>query len=528
MIDVDVIKKAILLTQNGKTEEAEQIYEDLLKKNPNDSTLLSTIGLFYVNLKDYERASKYLKKACEIKETLGTVSAFGFSEYEQGHFAEAANILEHALTLGQNADIYNCLITCLFETRIYKKAINYTEKMQELYPNDLRSTINQIKALTQSGKMLEAEKLCVETLKNNMESPSLWMQLGFLKELIYVDDKSAKECYKQAAKYGNAMAYFNTAISCNKLGEYQEAEENFEKVIKLFPEDENINASYGMCLLKQKKFKEGYELFYNRDNYIKKSEKNWWKPYEELDDNLVIHCDQGLGDHIQFVRYLPFLKGKNIIVGSNKSLTNLFSKNYPNADFVEYESERPDWQTIRITDLAFALGMDFEHIPFAEGYLKSEKADIENEKLKVGLCWEAGAAGIRNMIHRTINVKYFEPFFQLKNIQTYSFQYKDSMNGNEKYPEMINLARDFKDFSDTAKALMAMDAVVTVDTSVAHLAGALGVKTYLLLPSVPDWRWFDDNKTTPWYDSVQIFKQTNPISWKEPIEEVIKQLRENS
>lgn len=524
MIDVDTIKKAILLTQMGKVDEAEQIYEDLLKNNPNDSALLSTIGLFYVNIKDYKRAAKYLKMACDIKETLGTVSALGFAEYEQGHFAEAAPILEHALSLGENADIYNCLITCLFEIRAYNKAIEYTQKMKELYPDDLRSTINQIKALTQKGKMLEAEKLCVETLQTNMDSASLWMQLGFLKELIYVDDKSAKECYKQAAKCGNNMAYFNTAVSCNKLCEFEEAEENFKKALELFPEDENVNASYGMCLLKQRKFKEGYELFYNRDNYIKSSEKNWWKPYEKLEDNLVIFCDQGLGDHIQFIRYLPFLKEKNIVVDSNKSLIKLFSENYPDAKFVEYKDKKGDWQTIRITDLAFALGMDFDNIPFSEGYLKSETADIKNDKLKVGLCWEAGAAGIRNMIHRTINVKYFEPMFEMKNVQVYSLQYKDSMGGNEKYPQMINLACDFKDFSDTAKALMAMDVVVTVDTSVAHLAGALGVKTYLLLPYVPDWRWFDDNKTTAWYKSVEIFKQTNPISWEEQISEIIKHL----
>ena len=71
---------------------------------------------------------------------------------------------------------------------------------------------------------------------------------------------------------------------------------------------------------------------------------------------------------------------------------------------------------------------------------------------------------------------------------------------------------------------MAMDAVVTVDTSVAHLAGALGVKTLLLLPYVSDWRWFSDTKTTPWYDSIKIFKQINSISWEEAINDIIAEL----
>ena len=90
--------------------------------------------------------------------------------------------------------------------------------------------------------------------------------------------------------------------------------------------------------------------------------------------------------------------------------------------------------------------------------------------------------------------------------------------------EMINLAKDFNDFSDTAKALKAMDLVITVDTSVAHLAGALGIKTFLLLPYASDWRWFENNKTTPWYKSVEIFKQTDPVSWNNEINDILEKL----
>ena len=93
---------------------------------------------------------------------------------------------------------------------------------------------------------------------------------------------------------------------------------------------------------------------------------------------------------------------------------------------------------------------------------------------------------------------------------------------------MINLAKDFKSFSDTASALKAMDVVVTVDTSVAHLAGALGVKTYLLLPYASDWRWFGDTKTTPWYKSVEIFKQQDRISWEYEIDSIVNILKHQS
>ncbi len=125
------------------------------------------------------------------------------------------------------------------------------------------------------------------------------------------------------------------------------------------------------------------------------------------------------------------------------------------------------------------------------------------------------------MINRTININLFVPMLNLENIQIYSFQVDDTLGGNEKYPQMVNLAKDFKNFADTASALKSMDVVVSVDTSVAHLAGALGVKTFLLLHYASDWLWFKDTKTTPWYKSVEIFKQQDHISWEKEICEII-------
>jgi len=220
------------------------------------------------------------------------------------------------------------------------------------------------------------------------------------------------------------------------------------------------------------------------------------------------------------------LKEHEIEVAVGKQLKGLFEYNYPNIKFINYDEINPETQAVRITDLAYVLGMDFDNIPFAEGYLNVNPANIDNEKLKVGLCWEAGSAGIRGMINRTIHVKSFEPLFNMTNIQLYSFQVLDSFNGNEKYSDkMIILSKDFKNFTDTAQALKSMDIVVSVDTCVAHLAGALGVPTCLLLPYTTDWRWFDCTKETPWYKSVQIFKQNNSISWEEAINSVAAKIK---
>jgi tetratricopeptide (TPR) repeat protein len=98
-----------MLTQKGVFKEAEELYLKLYDENPEEYLLLSSIGLFYVTLKDYEKASEFLEKACSIKETLGTVSALGFAEYERGNYRKSAGILIHSLTLGENPEIYNGL-----------------------------------------------------------------------------------------------------------------------------------------------------------------------------------------------------------------------------------------------------------------------------------------------------------------------------------------------------------------------------------------------------------------------------------
>ena len=119
MIDIETLNKAIALTQNGYVREAEALYLKLLSTEPDNYLLLSTLGLFYVNVRDFEKASEYLQKACDIKETLGTISALGFAEFEKREFEKSAGILEKALTLGENPDIYNKLILSLFQIKNY-------------------------------------------------------------------------------------------------------------------------------------------------------------------------------------------------------------------------------------------------------------------------------------------------------------------------------------------------------------------------------------------------------------------------
>ena len=256
MIDLESLKKAIGLTQCGKFQEAEALYCELLETNPTEPMLLSAFGLFYVNIQNYAKAEKYLEQACAINKSLGTLSALGFAYYEQKKFGQAATTLEASLEFGVNQDILNKLILSFFQIKNYSKAIQYSTIMHQKFPEDTNAIAHLVKSLTYSGRLVDAEKLCTESLQKYENSPSLWFHLGFLKELIYNDNIQALHCYQKALELGSKEAYYNIAVSYQKQRIFDKAEENYKQMLTFFPKSKEAALGLGMCKLTQKKFGE--------------------------------------------------------------------------------------------------------------------------------------------------------------------------------------------------------------------------------------------------------------------------------
>ena len=177
--------------------------------------------------------------------------------------------------------------------------------------------------------------------------------------------------------------------------------------------------------------------------------------------------------------------------------------------------------------------MNLKEIPFSSGYIKVEEKvvkeksnlfNFKNDKLKIGLYWQGNPALLTN---RSIKLSQFLPLFENNNRQFYSFQISKDDYESEQLKSSLNLidlAPHISNYEDTAAFLMNIDVLVTIDTSIAHLAGALGVRTFLLLPYDTEWRWFDDTETTPWYDSVRIFKQGPDAKWEPVIKRINDEL----
>ena len=238
-----------------------------------------------------------------------------------------------------------------------------------------------------------------------------------------------------------------------------------------------------------------------------------------------------------FSRYLPFLekKFKKIKILCREHFYELLKRSfkyYKKLEFIKMKKAFPRYdKSVILSHLPYYLNMPLDNIPSDGGYLiaNNSKIDkyskiIKSDKLKVGICWEAGGTGWRELLNRTIHISLYEPFFDIKDTKFYSLQVNPTLNDYKEYKNLIELGSSFENYDDTAGAIMNLDLVITVDTSIAHIAGALGKKTFMLLPYVTDWRWFDNDKTTEWYDSVKIFKQKNPQSWDDVIENIKKEI----
>jgi len=265
-----------------------------------------------------------------------------------------------------------------------------------------------------------------------------------------------------------------------------------------------------------------------------------WDGSSFADKRLFVHCEQGLGDAIQFVRYLPMVKtrGGTVIFEVWKPLLGLLRSFKCIDELVELSSEgKSDVNFdlyVSLLDLPNIFGTTLETIPDEVPYIRAdrEKAKRLRQRLsgsvfKVGIVW-AGKSTHGNDHNRSCTLKSFSQLAQIDGVQLYSLQ-KDSAALQLTELKMTiaieNLAEECEDFSDTAAVIENLELVISVDTAVAHLAGAMGEDVWTLLPFAPDWRWMLGRDNSPWYLTMRLFRQPEPGCWEDVFQRVAEQLQ---
>jgi tetratricopeptide (TPR) repeat protein len=255
-----------------------------------------------------------------------------------------------------------------------------------------------------------------------------------------------------------------------------------------------------------------------------------WLGNESLDGKtILLHAEQGIGDTLQFVRYAPLLaaRGAKVIVEVQPQLKRLLSRLQGVAAVLARQEPLPryDFHT-PLMSLPLACGTVLETIPAQIPYIAPSEADIASfskawrdrppqRRPLVGLVW-SGERSHDNDLNRSMRLETLEPLLDLPGVYFVSLQHEvreEDVALLRSRREVLPLGESFTDFADTAAAIASLDAVVAVDTAVAHLAGAMGKPLFLLLPFAADFRWLRERADSPWYPSARLFRQLRFGDW---------------
>jgi FkbM family methyltransferase len=338
-------------------------------------------------------------------------------------------------------------------------------------------------------------------------------------------------------------SFINLATGLREQGRRSEALELLRRTLAKNP-DVNGHWLYSVILLETGAFDEGWPQHEFRWLQEPLLSRRWsikrprWSGQDLENKTILLHAEQGFGDTIQFIRYAPTLKalGARVLFDSFKGFEEI-SRDFDGVDEVLVEGGSiPQFDYhIPLLSLARVFRTDRTSAPANIPYLKvrpdyAEKWSSripDSGKLKVGLVW-AGNPKHRRDKQRSIPLSMLKPLSDVGGVQLFGLQKGPSVESDVAASgmDLVNLDSHLRDFCDTAAAIDLLDLVISVDTSVAHLAGALGKPVWLMLPTPPDWRWLLEGRETMWYPTMRLFRQEEPHQWGLVVEQIAQSLRE--
>ena len=338
-----------------------------------------------------------------------------------------------------------------------------------------------------------------------------------------------------ALQPGLAEAHASLGHVLASAGRLQEAVACQEAAIQLRPDFAAAHWNQGVALLLAGDMKAGWEKYEWRKRRFPDSFSSppgpQWDGGPINGHTILVLAEQGLGDTIQFARYLPMLaqRGARVIVECATSLVAVLAA-MPGVSSACARGRRPAhdvWVDQMSLPRLFRTTLD--NVPYPSAYLEADPAKVTRWDrllpggLRIGLVW-AGNPLHSNDARRSMPLAALGPILQAGQGNLISLQAGARASDAAQMPGVANVSADLTNWSETAAAISALDLVITVDTAVAHMAGALGIPVWVMLPHAPDWRWMLGRSDTPWYTGMRLFRQPRPGEWASVAGQVANEL----
>jgi hypothetical protein len=535
-----LVLSATLENQLNQPENALNLLDKAITLEPLASDIHNLRGVILKNLNRLSEARESFDKALLLNpDNFDAHNNLGFLLRVQKNYPQAVLAYKNAITL--KSDYIPAILNLGFlyeEIEALDFAQEQYQRCLELDPNLYQAYLN-LGNISQKLKSYSAAlKYYDQSINLNSEVYQAWANRGLvLKELDRLEE--ALESFKKADYlFPNSAEILNSLGSTLKLmGMLSESLKYLEVGLKISPNNSKIHSNLSLLYLLQGDFKRGfaeYEWRWKDEEISAISGKREFPQPLWLGDRplegktILIYCEQGLGDTIQFSRYVPLLHhlGCHVILEVQAPLIPLF-KNIPGIQqLIPFGQPLPEFDyQCPIMSLPLAFGTTLETIPPTQPiHLETTKiAEWESrlgpqKKPRIGLVW-SGSTTHKDDRRRSIVLKdYLEhciPDFEYISLQK---EVRKQDQGILAQSDIRHFEDHLQDFSDTAALISLLDLVVTVDTSVAHLSASLNKPTLILIPYSPDWRWMLDRDNSPWYPSVKLFRQPALGDWKSTIQ----------
>jgi Tfp pilus assembly protein PilF len=470
----------------------------------------------------------------KLKATLSQALGRAVSVYNAGELAEAEQLCQQIIDV--KSDLFDALhLLALIQTRLGKKDTALTSFDRALivrpdYAEALSNrglTLHELKrfeeALTSYDRALAVRPDYAEALYNRGNTLH---GLRRYEEALTSYDRALAE------RPNYAEALYNRGLTLNELKRFEEALTSYDRALAVRPDYAEAHWNEALLRLLTGDFSRGwvkYEWRWKNESLAPRKRnfsQTLWLGAEALDGKtILLHSEQGFGDTIQFCRYVPLVaaRGARVILEVPRPLSKLMSPLSGAEQIVSNGDPLPDFDIhCPLLSLPLAFGTRLETIPSATPYLRASSQSLMNwdtrlgprRHPRIGLAW-SGSPMNRNDQNRSIGLSSLLPLLDIE--ATFVSLQKDVRTDDvtvlNDQTDLLHFGDALEDFSDTAALISTLDLVISVDTSIAHLAGALAKPVWVLLPFIPDWRWLLDRDDSPWYPRARLFRQNEPRAW---------------
>ncbi len=529
--------------ESGKIDLAIQTYREALQIEEKHFDLHLNLASLFHRLDRREEALVHFIRCTE----LDPMNAMAFSNLGAAwqaiqQFEQAEVAYRKSIELNpQLFQAWNNLGNLFHRVRREKEAEEAYRESLKLNPNYVEAIANLGDLLQTSGKLTEAEALYRRARENGDRSSELSYNEGnlYLKRDEYA---RAIACYDEAIQINPRMMqpYSNRGVAYLADGNVRKAMASYQKAIAMNPDFVDAHWNRSLAWLITGNYEQGWPehewRWKLKKYYRRKLSQPMWEGERFEGKRLLIFVEQGLGDTLHFARYIPMVKafGGTVILETQPPLESLM-KIAPGVDEVVLQNAvLPEFDLqVPIICLPRIFKTKLDSIPNRFPYLNrpsiQEPLKFDTRKRpRIAVVW-AGSPTHDNDRNRSCPLAKLIPLFELQKWHWISFQKGPATEQLKELPKEIvveNGGDQFRDFVDTAWAMEEIDLLMTVDTSVAHLAGALGKKVWLMLPFNPDWRWMLEREDSPWYPSFRLFRQDRNRQWETVVERMKEALKE--